>query len=285
MNDYLQCDPRWGSKTYDGVNTFCKFGCLVVSLSNLLKQSPIDVAKTLKDNGLFTNGYINDSQKAAQVLGLEYNGVSHSRPNYPTIAETNYFAPKNPQHFFVINPDGSQLDPLGKSIKYPIVSYRLFRRKENMAGQLYNDSNGNVWISYNGKKFYVEAPQDFTGEKLINGDPPGVVMIKQSDSETLVKEALAGVQGQIKDIQIALTVAEKQRDDKQQEVARLMTENKQIRDDCEMVVADTKDKINAENKVKVDSLEKALRNCEEKMEPKQSWFSVLVENIIKHLRK
>ena len=64
-----------------------------------------------------------------------------------------------------------------------------------MAGQLYNDSQGNVWISYNNKKYYVEAPQDFTGENIINSDDiPGVVMIKKSDSDTLIQQATAELQ-------------------------------------------------------------------------------------------
>ena len=137
MNFNRQCDPRWGSLTYDGKNTFCKYGCMVCSLSMLCDKTPPETAKILKDNGLFTNGYLNDSVKAAQVLGLEYNGKSTIKPAYDTIAETNYFDNKSTtaveQHFYIVKEDGSQVDPLGKSILYPVVSYRLFKRKDDMA--------------------------------------------------------------------------------------------------------------------------------------------------------
>ena len=148
MQNYTQTDPRWKNLTYDGVNTFGKTGCLVVSLANLSDKSPIDVASILKNNNLFTNGYINDSAKAAQVLGLEYNGVSQNKPDYDTIAETNYYSPG--QHFFIVKVDGSIIDPLGLHSSYPIVNYRLFKSKGDiMLYDLFSTPDGAVYERLN----------------------------------------------------------------------------------------------------------------------------------------
>jgi len=169
MNFNLQCDPKWGSLTYDGKNTFCASGCFVCSLSMLCGKTPPETAKILKNNGLFTNGYLNDSVKAAQVLGLEYNGKSLTKPPYDTIAETNYFAPNVPQHFFIKKADNSQVDPLGKSIVYPIVSYRLFKRKDDM------------WYSINGTVFnndnYVTDPNSVPWHEVIATNPRGYELL------------------------------------------------------------------------------------------------------------
>jgi hypothetical protein len=129
MNHYLQTDPRWANLKYDGENTFARYGCFVTSLAMIADKLPTEVAKILKDNDLFTNGYINDSTKAASLLGLIYDGKSTSKPDYDCICETLYYGG---QHFFVLLKDGTQLDPLGKSIKYPIKTYRLFRKEENV---------------------------------------------------------------------------------------------------------------------------------------------------------
>jgi hypothetical protein len=100
----------------------------------LIDKIPPETAKILRDHNCFNSEGLLDSMCASQALGIEYNGKSTTRPNYSCIAETSYYAPSTPQHFFIINPDGSQLDPLGKSIKYPIKSYRLFKGKETIMG-------------------------------------------------------------------------------------------------------------------------------------------------------
>ena len=128
---YSQLDPRWANLKYDVVNTFKSYGCFVVALSMMLDKLPTETAKILKDNGLFTNGYINNIAKAAEVLGLEYNGKSQTKPSYDTIAWTNYYdnASTNTieKHFFIVRVYNSLLDPLGKGIYYPIKEYYLFR--------------------------------------------------------------------------------------------------------------------------------------------------------------
>lgn len=50
---------------------------------------------------------------------------------YWVICETDHYQKSgSPQHFFLKNlKDGSQIDPLGYSIKYKVKSYRLFKAK------------------------------------------------------------------------------------------------------------------------------------------------------------
>jgi hypothetical protein len=206
MTDYKQNSGPWANLIYDKDSKgnpliYKSDACFVTSLGNLVDKNPADTAELLRNGGGLVNGLI-QSEKAAQILGLEYLGTSKTKPNYATIAETGYFAPKSPQHFFIVKEDGSILDPLGLHSSYPIVSYRLFKRKESMAGKLYENSSGQVWISYNGKRFYVEAPQDFAGENIINSDDiPGVVMIKQSDQDIRLQQQKDEYEAKIKAIQ------------------------------------------------------------------------------------
>lgn len=132
MNFYKQCDSRWGSKKLGTCSdTICQSGCFLCCLS-MLSNIPPDQANEMLKSGGYINGCIMNSEKAAQLLGLEYYGISKTKPSYDCVAETNYYKSSGvPQHFFIIKADGSQVDPLGKSIVYPIVSYRLFKSKES----------------------------------------------------------------------------------------------------------------------------------------------------------
>jgi len=125
MTTYSQKDPRWANLTYDGTNKFGPLGCFVTSLAMLCDKLPTEVAQTLRSNGCFTNGYINDSAKVAKLLGLGYHGTSTTKPNYDCIAETTYWGG---QHFFVVLANGTRVDPLNSIHKneYKIKSYRLF---------------------------------------------------------------------------------------------------------------------------------------------------------------
>jgi hypothetical protein len=108
-------------------DTIARSGCFITSLAMLCGKTPPEVNNILRDNSGYSNGCMVNSDAAAKLLNLEYNGKSTTKPNYTCIAETNYYTPKVPQHFFVVQPDGKIIDPLGKGIKYPIVSYRLFK--------------------------------------------------------------------------------------------------------------------------------------------------------------
>ena len=136
MRTQIQTDSRWANEKIGHSNeTIKKSGCFLVSLANMCDKTPSETNKILTDNGLINSeGMLTDKIRIAQVLGLEYHGASSVQPNYPCIAETAHFASRGvPQHFYIINPDGSQIDPLGYSIKYKIVSYRLYKaRKDNV---------------------------------------------------------------------------------------------------------------------------------------------------------
>jgi len=135
MQHLLQTDPRWKNKKLGTcTDTIGQSGCFITSLAMLADKLPDEVNDILRDGGGYSNGCLVIADKAAKLLGLEYGGKTNSfKPTVPVIAETKYFAPKVPQHFFVVNPDGSIIDPLGKNINYPIISYRLFKRKETMS--------------------------------------------------------------------------------------------------------------------------------------------------------
>ena len=198
MNFYKQTDPRWGSlKLGTCSDTISQSGCFLACLS-MLSNIPPDQANEMLKNGGYTGGCLIDSEPAARILGLEYHGISKTKPSYDTIAETNYYKSSGvPQHFFIIKADGSQVDPLGKSIVYPIVSYRLFKAKENMNGLKLWDNNGQVWAEFDNKQFYVENPKSIEGLSIVKGQPSGDILIKQKDQDARLAQLRAEMQGQI----------------------------------------------------------------------------------------
>jgi len=146
MKYYSQKSPRWRwQKLGRCKQNIGQVGCFVTSLANLadtklrtprgmiVEAHPgiVDWVATVK--GLYVRRCLVNSKKFAKLLGLEYNGRSKKRPNYPCIAETDHYRRYGvPQHFFVIFPDGDIIDPLDyfpkkKPNKYRIVSYRLFK--------------------------------------------------------------------------------------------------------------------------------------------------------------
>ena len=85
------------------------------------------------------------SECAAKSLGLGYAGKTTSPPNFPCIAETDFYKNKGyPQHFFVYLPNGEIHDPLlsyGPTVNnYPIVSYRLFEKYNEEETMPFNDT-------------------------------------------------------------------------------------------------------------------------------------------------
>jgi hypothetical protein len=97
--------------------------------------------KKLSASGGLKDGLI-VSDKAAWILGLQYFGISKEKPDYDTIAMTDFYdvpgTKRIEQHFFIVLKDGTRFDPLGSSkvIDYKIVEYRLFKRKEQVETEL-----------------------------------------------------------------------------------------------------------------------------------------------------
>lgn len=162
MTNYKQTDERWANDTYYNGYKFKDYFCFGTSLGNLVDLTPPETAQRLRDAGAFDSEGRLNSEKAAQALALDYRGKSDSFADdcdY-AICETHYFAPKAPQHFFIKFKDGRQLDPLGKNINYPIVSYRLFINKkgENMF------SDEEVW------PMFEAVRKDFLGQNPTSDD-------------------------------------------------------------------------------------------------------------------
>lgn len=137
MINFSQNDPLWKNKRLGKArDTFGRSGCFVTSLSMLANVEPERTNALFVMNGIYTAGcLIGNPQKAADVLNIKYFGKAFDKepPFYPCIAETNYYAPKVPQHFFVYLGNGQIIDPIDgrqKMNKYPIVSWRLFQQKE-----------------------------------------------------------------------------------------------------------------------------------------------------------
>ena len=131
---YRQNNPRWANKTFYKDWTFGACGCYITALGNMVDLDPVATAKLLTDGKGLVGGLV-QSKTAASILGLEYNGISTTPPGYDCIGETDYYSPKNPQHFFNVLANGNQFDPLGIR-KYPIKTYRLFRRTMTEAERL-----------------------------------------------------------------------------------------------------------------------------------------------------
>jgi len=140
MIKFLQTDPKWGNEKLGySQTTISANGCFVTSLAMLSDTPPNFVNNQLKNKNGFSGASKNlvISEKAADILNLEYHGKSASKPSYDTIAEV--YVPKG-QHFIVVLADGTQVDPLGKG-NYKIKNYRLFKRKENMSCEIELEKN------------------------------------------------------------------------------------------------------------------------------------------------
>ena len=137
---YSQKDKRWKRLKIEPAGLMLKkYGCYVVSIAMVLEKTPDIVLDILNKNKCFTDKGLLLNEKAAQVLDLNYFGVSKIPPkNKPCITETNYFESNGiPQHFFVYLGSAADnlvvkiIDPLSgeeKDNPYHIVSYRLWEK-------------------------------------------------------------------------------------------------------------------------------------------------------------
>jgi len=134
MTEFSQKDPAWKYTRFSPANlSIGSYGCFLTSLACLLDKDPPTVAQVLDNFGCFdSQGYLN-SDCAARILNLEYNGKTTDYQTSVCIAETGDYASVNyPQHFFVWLGNGHIIDPLlGYETvnNYNIKSFRLFRLK------------------------------------------------------------------------------------------------------------------------------------------------------------
>lgn len=165
MKYYSQKDPNWKNIKVGFGNQNCySVGCFLCSLSMMAEIEPPKVNELLKEKGGYSGNLI-ISEKAAEALGLEYNGV-YSNPVFPCIMETDHYKSKGvPQHFVVMTDEKHILDPLDYPVEekknpYHIVSYRLFNQP--------NQNN-----MYDVKSDLKNAIQKITGNdygKVVNED-------------------------------------------------------------------------------------------------------------------
>ncbi|MFH2044405.1 MAG: hypothetical protein ABIK92_04590 [Pseudomonadota bacterium] len=138
MRAQSQKDNRWKNEKLGTCNdTIGASGCFITALSNLADKTPSEVNKLFKEKGGYSNGCMVNSDKAKEILGLQYFGKSTLiDPMFVCIAETDHYKKQGvPQHFFNIRKDGKIIDPLDlkpywKKNKYNIVSLRNFRAKD-----------------------------------------------------------------------------------------------------------------------------------------------------------
>jgi len=92
-------------------------------------MTPPEVNNLLRDNGGYSNGCLVNSDRAAELLGIEYNGKTTDYQTSVCIAETGDWGG---QHFFVWLGNGHIIDPLigyETTNNYNIKSFRLFKPK------------------------------------------------------------------------------------------------------------------------------------------------------------
>lgn len=109
-------------------------GCFLTSLCNIVGRDPAEVNEIFKKRGVYSDGCLINSKRAAEVLDIDYLGSKTTDPRVMCIAETNHYKKVGfPQHFFLYE-KGKRVDPLDlypcwEPNDYHIVSYRLFVKK------------------------------------------------------------------------------------------------------------------------------------------------------------
>lgn len=132
-NYFSQHDPKYKKvKLGNSQDTIYNSGCFLVSQANLFQVDPEWLNNYYKKTGVFSGALIK-ADVAASRMGYTYKKVSNN-PKVRCIAETDHFKSKGiPQHFFLLKPDKSIIDPLDypskfKQNPYHIVSYRVFTK-------------------------------------------------------------------------------------------------------------------------------------------------------------
>jgi len=132
MNQLSQRDYRWRNKQLGSCSGFTigGYGCLITALAMLADKRPDEVNNILSTGGGYSSGCLVNNN-AAKLLDLPFSTVRDRVIKYPTIAETAHYAPKYPQHFFIVLDENTAIDPLDGKIKapYKIKSYRNYTNK------------------------------------------------------------------------------------------------------------------------------------------------------------
>jgi hypothetical protein len=147
---YSQKNLKWSNQTLGTCNgwTIGKGGCKITCYGMLLGDHKIRDPKGVKREAnpsivdwiatvkkWYFRGCLSVDSIFCKGLALVYNRSRVTSPDYPCIAETNYYVKNGyKQHFFIHLPDGNIIDPLDwiprvKKNKYAghIVSYRWIK--------------------------------------------------------------------------------------------------------------------------------------------------------------
>jgi hypothetical protein len=132
---------KYSQKSYPSIklgtcaDSISQSGCFLVSFVNLLNELKIsDIDPVAFNKKAYpSGGCMANAQIWADMYAMTYQRLSVD-PKEICIAETNYYAKNGvPQHFMLYN-QGQRIDPLDtkpswEQNTYPIVSYRLFKLK------------------------------------------------------------------------------------------------------------------------------------------------------------
>jgi len=139
MQNYSQKNEKWKNKKIGKTNlTLGEIGCFVTALAIMDGRTPDVILDLLNEGNAFNDNGLLFPDVAAKILRFSYCGETHNQQKVgmPCIAETNYYVDKGvPQHFFVWLGDGLIIDPIDGQTKgncYPIVTFRLFAKKEEV---------------------------------------------------------------------------------------------------------------------------------------------------------
>jgi regulator of replication initiation timing len=257
----------------------------------VLSKTPDEILayKELYDS----EGKIKSYQQVADTFGSQ---LIAEIPD-PVIIKTTFDGSMH----FIVRYQGQIYDPLsliGKPLRdYKILSYirlKPLTESSSMAGKLY-DQGGQVWLSYNGKKFYVEAPQEFGTETIIKGDAPGEIMIKKKDSEVLLAQQegrlreeynkqINELKGNFNSLEGKFTVMQNQLAEALGEKNTLKEENDKLDKKNDDLIAKS-DNYRKKQEAKIKDLEDSLNKCLANSDVKPSWFKNLIEEIIKRINK
>lgn len=140
LYNFSQKDEKWKNKKIGNSNvTIGSHGCLLTAFSNITGITPDSIADIAYENGCIDSEGNLNSVKLAKILKVEYEEPIKvkTKPPYPCIAETNYYAPVGvPQHFFVADSGNMIIDSFDGKLKDNIyknnmVSYRRFKPKQS----------------------------------------------------------------------------------------------------------------------------------------------------------
>lgn len=169
-----QKNPAWKGEQLGTCDTsISSNGCFVTSLAILTEKTPSEVNQILKDNGGYANGCLVISERAAELLGLEYNGITKEYQNDIAIGETDHYRSSGiPSHFFVWLGNGRIIDPLfgiEMENKYKIINFRLFKpRKETMDLDFIYKRYEPVWRAINNNAIPNKASMTADCQKVLD---------------------------------------------------------------------------------------------------------------------